>query len=103
MNAVDAFQLDQVHEGDRVAVRGPLWIGGPMFSTKVECSPNNCCNEFGATVTIGALALEKAGCVGDDSAVCCSVPAFGQNVIATGVVKLIESEWTLVSPDLCID
>lgn len=103
MHTVDAFRLDGVREGDRVVVRGPLWIGGPMISTKVDCPPNHCCNNFGATVTIGALVLEQAGCVGDDSAVCCSVPAFGENVIATGVVKRIDSEWTLVSPVLCIE
>lgn len=103
INAVDAFRLDQVRGGDRIAVRGPLWIGGPMFSTKAKCRNNNCCNQFGATVSVGALSLRDSGCVGDDSGVCCNVPAFGQNVIATGVVKLIESVWTLTSPDLCVE
>lgn len=103
MAAVDAFRLDQFRDGDRVVVRGPLWIGAPMFSTMVKCARNQCCNRVGGPVSVGALFLQELGCVGDNSGVCCTVPAFGQDVIATGVVKLIESEWTLVSPNLCVE
>lgn len=104
MAAVDAFHLGEVREGDRVVVRGPLWIGGTRSTTAAICAPNECCNVVDASVAVGALILgEEPRCFGDNSGVCCSVPAFGQNVIATGVIRPIFSRWTLVSPNLCVE
>jgi hypothetical protein len=100
--ALDAFRVASLREAERVVVRGPLWIGGPLISTKVKCRDGGCCNSFGATITVGSIVLDGVGCTGDDSQVCCTAPAFGQVVTASGVVRLVDSEWTLLSPELCV-
>jgi hypothetical protein len=102
--ALDAFRVEGLREGERVVVRGPLWIGGSLISTLKKCSQSyRCCNRVGATITVGSIVVDGVGCTGDDSEVCCTAPAFGQIVTASGVVRLIGSEWTLHSPELCVD
>jgi hypothetical protein len=47
-----------------------------------------CCDRTTYAVLLtdvgASLALDDFGCRGDDSRVCCSAPAYGQTVIATG-------------------
>ena len=89
-DALDAFRVAGLREGERVVVRGPLWIGGPLISTKKKCSRSySCCNSVGATITVGSIVVDGVGCTGDDSEVCCTAPAFGQVVTAGGAVRLV--------------
>jgi len=40
-------------------------------------------------------------CTGDDSRLCCEAPAFGQTVIATGVLTESAHGWGLDNPIVC--
>ncbi len=114
---VDASTIDSAPPGrlgEPLAVRGPLTLL-PIWTTEVLCRPQNgvrgCCNSRGAEAMIGAfphaLALSDLGCGGDDSRLCCNVPAFGRTVVAVG--KLTRSgvyasqgvSWTLTGATLC--
>jgi hypothetical protein len=104
-------------EGHVVALRGTLSLA-PLITTAAACRPQPrdlgqpCCNQIGsaAVVQCGSIAVEldRLGCTGDDSGLCCDTPAFGQHVIATG--KLIHIplgpggiEWQLNDPRLCVE
>jgi len=99
-------------------VRGALGVGAlhPRAITgwegsNTKCDPAvSCCNWREAPALIGgpdgALAIEGLGCAGDESRVCCNTPAYGQNVIASGVlVREPEGQttvgWRLVNASLC--
>lgn len=106
-------------EGKNVRVRGPLALGpirrGPPFRPilsnglgplTAECAPGRCCARTSRPVVIGGgpekLALAGKDCEGDDSRVCCGVPALGQEVIVRGVLRgNMGGGWQLVSSDLC--
>jgi hypothetical protein len=103
--------------GERLSVRGRLGIG-PGISTNGKCRQDagdlkNCCNAKSLRVFVGGIPdgarLEGMTCGGDESRVCCEVPAFGQVVVATGkVMKETESmivsrggRWSLSDVTLC--
>lgn len=72
--------------GQVIHARGRLGVGWTSHSL-VGC-PHQCCNGVSASVVLGAgddqLGLTGLGCAGDDSAICCNAPAFGQTVVASG-------------------
>jgi hypothetical protein len=115
--------------GRTVSVRGPLVLGARARAPRgvrwsliqqrmTRCGPSECCNHARQPVVIGGveeqLALASIECSGDDSRVCCNAPAFGQTVIATGVLEGGPTGgWMLTgrretwpwraAPDLCVD
>jgi hypothetical protein len=109
--------------GQVVQVRGPLAVGpllaGPRAVPAVlhaaepnAGGPSNCSlHTHGPVAIVGAprvLALEGLACDGDQSRQCCGAPAYGQMVVASGVLEVHPgsgggSQWTLVSPRLCLE
>jgi hypothetical protein len=107
--------------GKVVTVSGPLTLGtivrgrgfraadkqpsGALIS--VPCRAGECCRHLPRPVEIGGgrdgLKLQSLECRGDDSRVCCPVPAFGQTVVATGTLAQLRSgRWMLTGPQLCV-
>lgn len=83
-----------------VHVRGRLGLG-PGSNNLPDCG-EQCCDGFGVSVALrGAevLELEGLGCGGDQSALCCDLPVYGQTVVASG--QLIGSQ--LYGVDLCTE
>jgi len=103
-------------EGQTVSVRGPLGVG-PIKSTLKGCSTADgksaCCNGTGGSILVGGgvapLSLSGLACRGDDSQACCNAPAYGQTVVASGVLTALpeagprEPRWMLNEPKLCAE
>lgn len=75
--------------GERLAVRGELVVGdGPG---NLGLCTRRCCWGYMTPVFVGrpprAILLADVQCKGDESRVCCDVPAFGQSVVAVGVLQ----------------
>lgn len=103
--------------GRIVHVRGALGVGAlyprpfAFHSSNASCEPAvSCCEQLETPAVVGgpdgALALEHLGCVGDESRACCNTPAYGQPVIATGVLARKQEEgtaggWRLVNASVC--
>lgn len=119
-------------DGTRVAVRGDLTLSPVIWSglSGIRCGPSTtvgkpspeaahgggsdafCCPAEGdAPVLIASgrqsLPLDGSWCYGDSSRACCSLPVFGQAVIASGVLGWREASvgvregWVLTRPELC--
>jgi hypothetical protein len=76
--------------GERVSVRGPLGLSLSR-SAFVACNQQfRCCSPTTIEAFLGrvpdGVRLEGLTCYGDESRLCCPVPAFGQVVVATGRV-----------------
>jgi hypothetical protein len=108
--------------GQLVSVTGNFVVG-PGGMTMAGCSrwrpgqtgsdppnaPRLCCN--GGWAPLGlvsegfALGLEGMECKGDESRLCCSAPATGQAIVATGMLEWEEERvppgWVLREPKLC--
>jgi hypothetical protein len=73
------------------------------------CAPGACCNKLEMQLVLvgepsGSLPLRGFTCSGDDSVLCCSVPAEGQAVVAKGRLQkqpADTSKWQLSDPTLC--
>jgi hypothetical protein len=109
--------------GQVVHVRGPLGVGPltarprvvpavPRTPRPSAGGPSHCGADTEGPVVIGgalrALALEGQICAGDQSRQCCSAPAYGQMVVASGVLEVRPrdgggSQWTLASARLCVE
>ena len=95
-------------DGRSVSVQGPLRLGGGR-TTLVGCSEQDpvtgkprdvaaCCNTVTRTIIVGegsekGIGLDRVGCVGDESRVCCDLVVNGQLVVATG--KLLPDDRTI--------
>jgi hypothetical protein len=104
----------QALSGKTVRLRGPLAVG-PISTTLMGCQTARgkpaCCNSARAPVRIGGapqpLGLQGFACSGDDSQVCCNVPAYGQEVVASGTLTPVralvewEPRWVLTEAKLC--
>jgi hypothetical protein len=109
--------------GDVLAVRGALAVG-LGFTPGRACRYQKddvrvCCEVVTASVyvlsglarpgepTPQGVKLELPGCVGDESRLCCDVPAHGQPVVAVGKLAKIDSHapfglrWSLTDGTLC--
>ena len=104
-------RLPSSRPGEVVSVRGPLGVQGEMQSL-VKCPTSdvgqNCCNAASSLVVVGVPPDVVAGagrCGGDESAQCCTVPAFGQTVVMTGKLVRVEGEtppWRIENGVLCV-
>jgi hypothetical protein len=50
------------------------------------------------------VAIADARCGGDESRLCCELPAYGQFVVVTGTLMPPSSKrwWTLANPQICV-
>src|SRR6266542_3916052 len=107
-------ELDQPErlEGQTVSVRGPLLVNGDVTMTLVLCVAEECCNRAWSALILGAnggLRLRGPQCGGDESRLCCPLPAFGQQVVATGTLVRdseslpSEKRWSLQKFELCLE
>ena len=117
LSALDSLPSSPIdRQGQVVALRGTLALT-PVVTTAAGCEPKPhdprqpCCNEVGTAAVIQcgdtAVVLDRLGCFGDESRLCCNTPAFGQAVVAVG--KLVRFppewggvEWQLDDPRLCL-
>lgn len=107
--------VDVVTEGDAVIGKevdasGTLGLSLIKKTGSGECAPGACCHTLDMQIVLvgeptGSLLLRGLTCSGDDSALCCSVPAEGQSVVAHGRLRKIDtgvSRWQLEDPSLCL-
>jgi hypothetical protein len=105
--------------GGVVRVRGALGVGAlvpAVYSSGMDwerpkCDPDvACCRSLWTPVLVGgadgALSIEGMWCGGDESRVCCNAPAYGQTVIASGVLSREPQErktvgWRLSNVSVC--
>jgi hypothetical protein len=94
--------------GTTVSVRGALLVGPRDMYSCPTGSP--CCSVARARrIALDAwdrdgedlLVLGNLRCVGDDSRLCCKVPAYGQLVRAIGALKTAPGGYVLEKPALC--
>jgi hypothetical protein len=95
--------------GTAVVAGGVLVTTAPGCTRKY-CGKGGCCNRCTASVALAdderaqgpVLLLEGIACNGDDSRVCCDVPAGeGVGVVATGTLTQAGSGWQLTGVTLC--
>ena len=107
--------VDLVTEGDallgkEVAVSGTIGLSLLKKTGSGVCAKGACCHTLEMQIVLvgeptGSLPLHGLGCSGDDSALCCSVPAEGQSVVARGRLQKVAtgaSKWQLDDPTLCL-
>jgi hypothetical protein len=97
-----------------VSLRGTLGVNS-ILTTEKGCSATDghaCCNTRSGPVVLGGasttIILHGLGCDGDESALCCNAPAYGQTVVATGRLEVnaqrqlpTHSMWRLKDVTLC--
>jgi hypothetical protein len=106
--------VDVVSEGDallgkEVEVSGTLGLSLIKKTGARQCAPGACCHTLDLQIVLvgepnGSLPLRGLTCSGDDSQLCCSVPAEGQAVVARGRLQKVTagvSKWQLDAPTLC--
>jgi hypothetical protein len=83
------FDADK-HLGQPVAVQGALALTPARPASTKKCATGECCHSLAMNVVLDgrpdAVGLPGQTCTGDDSALCCTLPA-GQTVIANGKVE----------------
>ena len=107
--------VDVVTEGDAVVgkeveVSGTLGLSLSKKTGSGACAPGACCHALEMQIVLvgeptGSLMLHGLTCSGDDSTLCCSVPAEGQAVVARGRLQKVSagaSKWQLTGPTLCV-
>ena len=96
--------------GQTIDVEGPLALSPMHAVSPQKCPPGVCCHKLDMNVVLDgrpdALALPGFTCHGDDSGMCCNVPANGQLVTATGTLKKAPPgsplKWQLTKASFCI-
>lgn len=98
--------------GSELFVRGRLGLFN-INQTAVHCNRKQaCCNRTATVAFLGdpphGLYLAPHGCFGDESRRCCTVPAFGQEVIAKGTLYPLGDPtegvfWHLKDTSLCVE
>jgi hypothetical protein len=114
-NVLQRPWVDVVSEGDallgkEVVVSGTLGLSLIKKTGSGACAPGACCHTLEMQIVLvgepsGSLPLRGLTCSGDDSALCCSVPAEGQAVVARGHLQKGPggvSKWQLSEPALCL-
>lgn len=95
--------------GTAVSVRGALLVGPWHLDS---CRPSSACCTVAGVRRIALDAWDRDGedhplilgnlsCVGDDSRLCCQVPAYGQMIRAIGTLKKAPAGYVLGRPTLC--
>jgi hypothetical protein len=95
--------------GKTVEVKGELGIAPVQANSNSKCAPDTCCHALRMAITLDGrplgLPLAGLGCSGDDSKLCCNVPANGQSVIAHGRLAKAPAggvaKWQLEDVSLC--
>ncbi len=98
------------HVGQMVVVEGPLALTPATQPSTAKCAPGMCCHSLNMNVVLDgrpdAVALPGFSCHGDDSAMCCNVPANGQLVNVRGKVQKAPAtsglKFQLADASLCI-
>ena len=95
--------------GKAIAVSGTLGLSLTNKTGAGKCAPGVCCHKLDMQIVLvsepgGSLPLRGLTCSGDDSTLCCRVPAEGQAVIATGKLEKAggASKWQLAGAKLCL-
>ena len=93
--------------GTRISVRGALGVGAAVRG----CATRQCCQWTGGRAIVvgvtdvdadGLLSLDNLLCLGDESRLCCPVPAYGQQVRVEGkLAREGPSNYVLQSPQIC--
>jgi hypothetical protein len=90
-------------------VRGRLGLIGWASSTAKGCIKETCCNMVSVPVGLfddgdSFVAIADARCGGDESRLCCELPAYGQFVVVTGTLMPPYSKrwWTLANAEICV-
>ena len=102
------------HDADKAAgqiieVEGPLALSPAHAPGKQKCAPGVCCHTLDMNIVLdgrpNALALPGFTCHGDDSSLCCKVPADGQLVTAKGKLQKAPPgsplKWQLTQVTFC--
>lgn len=102
--------------GESIAVRGRLGLAVERSTPSLcvqKSAMRDCCQRSSIQVFVGDIAngvrLDEVSCHGDESRLCCDVPAFGQVVTAIGnvtpetdfTVVRHGGRWTLRASTLC--
>jgi len=107
---VDVVTQGEALVGKEVFVSGTLGLSLRKKTGSGTCTPGVCCHTLDMQIVLvgepaGSLPLRGLTCAGDDSALCCSVPAEGQAVVARGHLQkgpASGSKWQLSEPSLCL-
>jgi len=107
---VDVVTQGEALVGKEVFVSGTLGLSLRKKTGSGTCTPGACCHTLDMQIVLvgepaGSLPLRGLTCAGDDSALCCSVPAEGQAVVARGHLQkgpASGSKWQLSEPSLCL-
>lgn len=74
--------------GTEISAMGNVGVTPTKAPKPGKCEPGECCHSLSFAMVVdgtpSALLLKGFGCAGDDSKLCCTVPADGQEVIAKG-------------------
>ncbi len=95
--------------GQIIEVEGPLALSPVHPAGKQKCAPGVCCHTLDMNIVLdgrpNALALPGFTCHGDDSSLCCKVPANGQMVTAKGKLQKAPPgsplKWQLTQATFC--
>jgi len=107
---VDVVTEGNVLVGKEVEVSGTLGLSLIKKTGSGTCAPGACCHRLEMQIVLvgeptGSLPLRGLTCSGDDSVLCCSVPAEGQAVVAKGRLQKAAAggnQWQLSEPTLCL-
>jgi len=106
---VDVVTQADVFLGKEVSASGTVGLTLIKKTGSGACTPGTCCHTLEMQIVLvgepaGSLPLVGLTCSGDDSAMCCAVPADGQAVVARGILKKAPGapgKWQLEKPELC--